>query len=345
VVKAQMEEWYEIKFRGILGDEKDDLKEIILLGRQLRWRGGSIEYEADPKHAEEIIKRVGLELNSKGLDTPFVKVTLEDLEEESEALSKEESTEFRALAATANYLAQDRVDMQFAAKEICRDMASPTLKSWGKLKRLARYLVEHPRLVLKFSKKSRQGPREVIDVFGDSDWAGCIRTRRSTSGGVATLSGTAVKSWSSTQATVAQSSGEAEYYALARAAAEGLGVQAFLNDLGWDASVRVWVDSSAAKSISSRVGLGKIRHLEVKFLWIQDMVKNKRIQIRKIRGDANPADNLTKPKSIKDMNQNGMLKTVGAEVIRKKVQRSLWADFRMDDFEGPWKTEVLAPEL
>jgi hypothetical protein len=316
-----MESWYETKFRGILGDEEGDMKEIVILNRPIRWRGGSIEYEADPKHAEEVVRRVGLESDSKGLDGPIVKETLADLEEVAEELSGAEATEFRAIAATANYLAQDRVDIQFAAKEICRDMAKPTTRSWGKLKRLARYLLEYPRLVLTFSKKHREGPREVVDVYGDSDWAGCLRTRRSTTGGVATLSGTAIKSWSSTQATVAQSSGEAEYYALARAAAEGLGIQALMNDLGWDVMVRVWVDSSAAKSIASRIGLGKIRHLEVKFLWIQEMVKSRRIQIRKIRGDANPGDNMTKPKMHKDLDENGKLRKIGASIMKRNENK------------------------
>jgi hypothetical protein len=172
-------------------------------------------------------------------------------------------------------------------------------------------------MVWTFSKRPREGHCDFIDAFGDSDWAGCIRTRRSTTGGVAALFGTGVKSWSSTQASIAQSSGEAEYYSLARSAAEGLGIQALMKDLGWDARVRVWVDSSAAKSIASRIGLGKIRHMEVKFLWIQQMVKNRRIQIRKIRGDANPADNLTKPKMFKDMGENGKLSTIGAKIVKR----------------------------
>ena len=66
------------------------------------------------------------------------------------------------------------------------------------------------------------------------------------------------------QATIAQSSGEAEYYAMVRAAAEALGLQSIMRDLGWQAGVRLWVDSSAAKSMSARIGLGKVRHMEVK---------------------------------------------------------------------------------
>ena len=75
---------------------------------------------------------------------------------------------------------------------------------------------------------------------------------------------------------------EAEYYALVRAAVEGLGFQSLLADLGWEANVRVHVDSSAAKSVAFRVGLGRVRHLKVKFLWLQEAVKNKRLEVCKV---------------------------------------------------------------
>ena len=60
---------------------------------------------------------------------------------------------------------------------------------------------------------------------------------------------------------IALSSGEAEYYAMVRAAAEALGLQAIMRDLGWEAGILLWVDSSAAKSMASRIGLGKVRHM------------------------------------------------------------------------------------
>jgi len=61
------------------------------------------------------------------------------------------------------------------------------------------------------------------------------------------------------------------------------------------------VDSSAAKSIASRTGLGKLRHLEIKFLWLQECVRIGKVVLSKVRGDINPADVLTKPKSLEDM--------------------------------------------
>jgi len=122
-------------------------------------------------------------------------------------------------------------------------------------------------------------------------------------GGVLTFQGGILKTWSSTQASVAQSSGEAEYYALVRAASESLGMQSLMRDMGWDAKIRLLVDSSAAKSIASRTGLGKLRHLGIKFLWLQEAVRRKKVVLSKVRGDVNPADVLTKPKSLDDMKQ------------------------------------------
>ena len=165
-------------------------------------------------------------------------------------------------------------------------------------------------------------------MFSDSDWAARRRTRKSTSGGVATIDGGTVKHWSSTQGSVALSVGEAEYYALIKAAAEGLGLVALAKDLGFDFKLRIWVDSNTAKAITSRLGLGKVRHMEVRYLWAQEALRKKRFEVRKIKGDENPADVLTKALSARDM--IGKMKTVGAhfdcvqDVCR--VSRDNWAD-------------------
>ena len=52
-------------------------------------------------------------------------------------MHRDEATLYRAMVARANYLAADRMDVQFAAKEACRDMAAPRVASLQKLKRLA----------------------------------------------------------------------------------------------------------------------------------------------------------------------------------------------------------------
>ena len=95
-----------------------------------------------------------------------------------------------------------------------------------------------------------------------------------------------IKTWSTNQQVVATSSGEAEYY--------GLGVQGMLRDSGITLGIALCIDSSAAKGIASRRGLGKVRHIELAELWLQDQVARGKIKIEKIRGDDNFSDSLTK---------------------------------------------------
>ena len=143
-----------------------------------------------------------------------------------------------------------------------------------------------------------------------------------------------MKHWSSTQGSTALSSGEAEYYALVKGAAEGLGIQSLCRDLGYEFSLVMHVDSSAAKSICSRLGLGKVRHMEVKYLWAQEAHQRKRFSVRKVDGLKNPADVLTKPQSAAEMEEN--LARVGAKVVRMpSTSRTSWADVE-DDGLGPW---------
>ena len=98
-----------------------------------------------------------------------------------------------------------------------------------------------------------------------------------------------------------RSSGEAEYYAALKGASQALGFKAMLVDLGIEAKIVLHTDSSAARGIIHRAGLGKLRHLETGYLWLQAAVKAKRLQVRKVLGTANPGDLFTKHLSSADM--------------------------------------------
>ena len=102
------------------------------------------------------------------------------------------------------------------------------------------------------------------------------------------------KTWSSTQSSVSLSSGEAEFNGVVRGAGVGLGYRSLLRDLGHEVPLRLWTDSSAALGICSRQGLGRLRHLDTHTLWVQQAVRAKQIDLRKIAGEVNPADMFTK---------------------------------------------------
>ena len=103
-----------------------------------------------------------------------------------------------------------------------------------------------------------------------------------------------IKGWSVTQGVIALSSGEAEFYGIVKGSSVGMGVQSVLGDLGVRLRLQVLTDSSAAKGIASRRGLGKVRHIEVNQLWVQEKVANGSIELTKISGESNLADAVTK---------------------------------------------------
>ena len=219
-----------------------------MLNRIVRWGADGIEYEADPRQAEKLIAECGL-TGANTAATPGVRISFDEATK-NEELEPHLHTAFRGAAARANYLAADRVDCQFAAKEICRCMAQPNQASWNALKRLCRYLVGLPRLVFVY----RWQTANATDVYTDTDWAGCPRTRKSTSGGCIMVGAHTVKSWSSTQTNVALSSGEAEFNGVVRGSSAGLGYQSLMKDLGQELPLRVWTDSSAAMGTCARLG-------------------------------------------------------------------------------------------
>ena len=135
-------------------------------------------------------------------------------------------------------------------------------------------------------------------VFSDTDWAGCPITRKSTSGTLVMFGTHIVYTQSSTQAPIALSSGEAEFYGCVKAASRGLGIRQLGKDLGISDStplpIKLYTDSTSALGTACKRGSGKIRHIEIGSLWLQQVVADKRIQMAKIDGKKNPPDILTK---------------------------------------------------
>ena len=128
---------------------------------------------------------------------------------ESFTLSPVDATTYRALSARANFLAQDRADIGFATKELCKEFSVPRRLSQQRLKRLGRYLMERTRCVTSYNYQEKD---RVITTWVDSDYARCKKTRKSTSGGITMFGTHPIKSWATTQGVIALSSGEAEYY-------------------------------------------------------------------------------------------------------------------------------------
>ena len=103
--------------------------------------------------------------------------------------------------------------------------------------------------------------------------------------------------------------------------AEGPALVALGRDMGYEFQLRIWVHSSSAKAIVTRLGLGKVRHMEVAFLWAQEAFRRKLFEFRKIAVEKHPADVLAKEVSMREMKDK--IESVGGFFASTEVSRVL----------------------
>ena len=197
-----------------------------------------------------------------------------------------------------------RPDISFAVKELSRSLQSPTQQNEKELKHVLRYLKGSLQYTtcLKPPRKRvvEQASTIEIQAFADSDWAGCAKTRKSTSGASLALWGVTIATSSRTQATQALSSAEAELYAMGMAIQDALHLQSLLQELKLTQLAKpfeltVYTDSSSGKALASKLGLTrKSKHVQLRFLFMQDLVASGQLKLSRVPSEKNPADVLTK---------------------------------------------------
>ena len=133
-----------------------------------------------------------------------------------------------------------------------------------------------------------------------------------------------VKHGSNLQSTISLSPWESEYYALVKASAIGMSVQALLEDWCEKYDLAVYSDSAAARGTASRRGLGKLRHVQTQYLWIKERIANDDFKLLQIGTKLNIADLCTQPVNRETCEQH--MKTFesgiqNSEKVGRKVQR------------------------
>ena len=131
--------------------------------------------------------------------------------DQEQQLSKEEHAQFRRAVGKLQWLTYTRPDISYATKELARSLQQPTTADQQKLKHLLRYTkgTQHYKQVIRPTVKIPPRTTPDLNVYVDSDWAGCPTTRKSTSGFVIRFLGATTNYGSRTQATIALSSAEA----------------------------------------------------------------------------------------------------------------------------------------
>ena len=129
------------------------------------------------------------------------------------------------------------------------------------------------------------------------------------------MGGHCLKWWSNTQGAVALSSAEAEFYAMVEGVVKAKWMVTVAAELGFreiGSRVVLGTDSSAAKGFVSRRGLGRMRHIEARDLWLQEEVRKGKVVVEKVRCEENPADLMTKFLTRKEVEER--LSRMGVQV-------------------------------
>ena len=292
-----------------------------ILNRRLRWEDDEITYEADLEHVRKLVEGIGLLADSNGLEKPAIKEAVEDVGDLhwNEELDPDDARLFRALAARANYLSQDRADVQYAAKEACRHMRllhGPP----GEIETVGSLLAPvSPALVDVHEGRVRDGHHRCV-----------LRLRL---GGMCPYSAIHVRGRRHRRRigdeALELDAGDGgplewrgEYLALVKAVCEGLGIEALARDLVSSSM------STPALHVPSRIARGKLRHIERRVLWVQQAVRECRFALCRVAGKDKPADILTKPISLDEMREK--LRGIGAIVhARGEPERRRWADYSL----------------
>jgi hypothetical protein len=163
-------------------------------------------------------------------------------------------------------------------------------------KNLFRYLKGTKGEGIRFRKPKDFDGKVEIKAFVDSDWAGCIDTRRSTIGFIVQIAGGPVSWKSKTMKTIAQSSCEAEFMGLTEVCKELMWLCNFLDELGIPYHTpKIYCDSQSAIHWSQDpIEHARNKHMEVKYYYVRDCAAADKVRIFKILTTYQLADMMTK---------------------------------------------------
>ncbi|KAE8969014.1 hypothetical protein PR001_g27622 [Phytophthora rubi] len=219
----------------------------------------------------------------------------QDLRASNEHPKLDAKKPYRELVGSLLYVANaTRPDICVAVGILSQHLEDPREMHWRAAVRVLRYL----KGTLSTGIKYCRGTQLRLLAFSDANWGSDLSTRRSTSGVLLQLCGGPVVFKAKKQATVALSSAEAEYMAIAVAVQEVLWVRQLLKEMaiGIGCATDVFIDNKAAISMASNSGYTPLaKHIDLRVHFVRDHVENGAIKVQHVRSAQQLADYLTKP--------------------------------------------------
>jgi hypothetical protein len=285
--------------KGAVESFKDEMKtkfEMSDLGLLSFYLGIEVQQHAEgislcqAHYASRILQLGGME-GCNSAHTPMeerLRLSRESTAEEVDA------TEYRRIVGSLRYLVHTRPDLAFAVGFVSRFMERPTKEHMMAVKRILRYVAGTINYGLHYRRKTKE---VRLIGYSDSDLAGDIDTRKSTSGTLFFF-GNCLVSWQSLkQRVVAQSSCEAEYVAATTAANQGIWLARLLGELqGRKAeTVELKVDNKSAIALAKNpVFHERSKHIDIRYHFIRDCLEEGSISTSFIKTSDQLADILTK---------------------------------------------------
>jgi transposase InsO family protein len=204
-----------------------------------------------------------------------------------------DATKYRSIIGSLRYLVNSRPDLSFAVGFASRFMEAPGVHHWALVKQILRYLKGTVRYGCRYSK----GSGVSLVGYSDSDYAGDVDDRKSTSGIVFFL-GPSIITWSSQkQRITAQSSCEAEYIAAATAASQAVWLSRLLGEVHGKEpdKVKLYVDNKSAIALCKNpVFHDRSKHIDTRFHYIRECVEEGKIEVTHVGTNDQMGDIFTK---------------------------------------------------
>ena len=269
--------------------EMGEIRQILGL-KVVRDRAKRTIYLSQPAYIERIAEEHNVRARSYGTPLPL---RPEEMFDGSADLAS--ATPYLKIIGSLMWIASStRPDICYATRYLARYSAKPTVAHLEMAKRVLAYLAHtKDRAIALGGDASKQH----LEGWVDADHAGCTVTRKSTTGYVFKLCDSTIQWQSRRQATVAQSTMDAEYIAAAEAAREAIWLRSLLSELGFpQTTTRLNCDNESAIQLANNPGThARSKHIDIKYHFIREKVYERVLQLSYVRSELQDADFLTKP--------------------------------------------------
>ncbi|PKU73727.1 putative mitochondrial protein [Dendrobium catenatum] len=244
------------------------------------------------RYATYVLKKDAMS-DCKPLSTPIASKVLSD---DIQVLQPTQAEVYKQFVDSLQYLTLTRPDIAFTVNQLCQHMHSPQENHFKLLKRFLRYIKGTLSFGLPITKSDLN-----LTAYSDSDWAGDPINRKSTTSYCAFLGCTLISWQVKKQKTVARSSTEVEYRALATAAADIIWLRHLLPEfhIAVNSPTALFCDNISSIALANNhVFHARTKHIEIDFYFVCECIKNNQLQVLHILSIDQLADLFTKALSL-----------------------------------------------